>query len=36
MGDLKLHGCICNEIDSLVQRVKVISEDIVMRFGIEK
>ena len=36
MGDLKWHGCICNEIDSLVQTVKVISEDIVMRFGIEK
>ena len=34
--DLRLYGCYGNEIDSLLQTVKVVSEDIGMSFGIGK
>lgn len=36
MDDLKLYGRSRNELDSLVQTVRVVSEDIGMEFGIEK
>ena len=36
MDDLKLHSRSEKRLDSLVQTVCVFSEDIVMKFGIEK
>ena len=36
MDDLKLYGSSDNEIDSLVDIVKVMSGDIGMQFGFEK
>ena len=36
MVDLKLYGCVGNEIDNLVQTAQVVSEDIALNFGIKK
>ena len=36
MDDLKLYGRNVNEIDSLIQTVRIFSQDIGMEFGIQK
>ena len=36
MDDLKLYGKSLEELDSLVQTVRIYSKDIGMEFGIEK
>ena len=36
MDDLKLYGSNKNQLDSLIQTVRVFSENICMKFGLDK